>query len=164
MKSKHKKKKLARPDISSRTILVVGIILIIVFLALEFPYSALQNQSKAIASTQNQVQSLSLENSQMKNEINKLGTSAEIEHIARRDFGLVSPGQTEYAIIPNGSSTNGSSSNVPLIPNHIVPGGSPSGQQDQLAPTNTQPQIPISNHTPQPGFASRLISRLEFWR
>ena len=33
-------------------------------------------------------------------EIGRLGTDAEIERIARRDFGLVYPGEEAYAILP----------------------------------------------------------------
>ncbi len=146
--------------------LLVTLLAIGAFVGLEFPFSALISQNASIKETQAQIANLSQENAAMSSEINKLNSPSEIEHIARRDFGLVKPGETAYSILPSSDA----GSRVPPIPSHIVPGGSPSGEQDGALGTPSAP-APINpvKAAPKPaksspGFVDRLLNRLEFWK
>jgi hypothetical protein len=74
---------------------VTGVLLLFVL-----PGRTLLNQRHALSFATHQVAVLSAENAGLSREVRQLHSSAEIAQIARERFGLVSPGQQAYTIIP----------------------------------------------------------------
>lgn len=59
------------------------------------------NQRTELANLQAELAKVRSENAALQDDIVLLGSDAEIERIARSDFGLVYPGEEAYAILPS---------------------------------------------------------------
>lgn len=64
------------------------------------PVSNWVDQRDEIARLELDLSEIQASNEALQSEIQLLRTDAEIERIARRDFGLVYPGEEAYAILP----------------------------------------------------------------
>lgn len=64
------------------------------------PVSSWVDQRDEIARLETELSEIRESNEALQSEIQLLGTDAEIERVARRDFGLVYPGEEAYAILP----------------------------------------------------------------
>lgn len=62
-------------------------------------------QRSAISNTQHQISVLSKENKELQKKASQLQDASYIEQIARQEYGLVSPGQVAYGIIPPRATT-----------------------------------------------------------
>ena len=86
------------------TLLVIGgFIAVAVVAAWQWGLLPVQNwfdQRDEIARLEAELGEMQASNASLEAEIQLLGTDAEIERIARRDFGLVYPGEEAYAILP----------------------------------------------------------------
>lgn len=63
------------------------------------PFRQLVSQQRQIENTQNQLAALESENELLSEDIKMLGTDAEIERIAREQYGLVRPGEVGYVVV-----------------------------------------------------------------
>jgi cell division protein FtsL len=81
-------------------VVVIGLLLLFVL-----PGRTLLGQEQSIARTQKRISVLDQENAKLQGRIKQLQNPAQIEQIARQEFGLVLPGQQAYAIIPTTTST-----------------------------------------------------------
>jgi cell division protein FtsB len=63
------------------------------------PFRQLVSQQRQIEHTQNQLAALEHENQVLAEDIEMLGTDAEIERIAREQYGLVRPGEVAYVVV-----------------------------------------------------------------
>ena len=64
------------------------------------------NQRTELANLQAELAEIRSENAALQDEIVLLGSDAEIERIARSDFGLVYPGEEAYAILPSAETSS----------------------------------------------------------
>jgi len=78
------------------SVAVVGVLFLFVFPARTY---LAQRQDLAAASAR--VQILSTENKNLTDQAAKLHNDAEIERLARQQYGLVRPGEEAYAILPS---------------------------------------------------------------
>jgi len=63
------------------------------------PFRQLISQQRQIEHSQEQLAALTSENRALAEDIEMLGTDAEIERIARDQFGLVRPGEVAYVVV-----------------------------------------------------------------
>lgn len=82
-----------------RPLLLVAVALAILMYFV-FPTRTFQDQRAALTQIQSDVDAVSAENAKLNERVNRLQSREEIERIARRDFGLIYPGEEVYAILP----------------------------------------------------------------
>ena len=63
------------------------------------PFRQLISQQHEIERSQEQLTALRNENNALEEDIGMLGTDAEIERLAREQYGLVRPGETAYVVV-----------------------------------------------------------------
>jgi cell division protein FtsB len=151
-----------------------------------FPAGALLHQRAAIAATTSQLNQLQQQDRQLSNEQKALGSSSEIERIARQQYQLVAPGERAYGVLPpNDSGTTssgyqGDPANQPLVSPSAtaeLPAGGGTGSSTGSSPpaaqggasnagTNRGTSSSRTNpsSTSSPGFLGRVAQTLEFWR
>jgi len=64
-----------------------------------FPFRQLIQQRRQIEATQQHLEQLTEQNEQLAADLAALDTDAEIERIAREQYGLVRPGETAYIVV-----------------------------------------------------------------
>lgn len=79
-------------------VLVAAALAILVYFV--FPTRTFQDQRAALGAIQADVDALEAENAELSERVERLQSTAEIERLARRDFGLIYPGEEVYAILP----------------------------------------------------------------
>jgi cell division protein FtsB len=125
-----------------------------------FPTRSYLKERGDTNSATHQLKSLDAQNRQLTDQIGRLNTDAEIERLARKDYGLVKPGEEAYAILP-GALAKGAAANTPPAakppaakpPVGKPPAGGPSGGQRGQA---TAPA--------HQGLWDRFLDQLAFWR
>ncbi len=101
----------ARPDpggpgilarLARRVVLpaVLVVALLVVLASSVFPTATWLDQRRAIADRRAQLVELEAANQALAQRVAALGTATEVERIARRDHGLVRPGEEAYAVLP----------------------------------------------------------------
>ena len=83
-------------QITLASVVVLGVLLLFVL-----PGRTLLAQRHSLAVNQTRASVLSQENAKLTAKIKQLQDPAQIEQIARTEYGLVMPGQQAYAIIPS---------------------------------------------------------------
>jgi cell division protein FtsB len=76
----------------------------IMFLFL-WPARTWLEQSRAMSTTERRSSVLAQENSALTNRVAELRSTAYIEQVARREYGLVMPGEKAYGILPPAATT-----------------------------------------------------------
>lgn len=84
-------------------LLCAALAAIIVFYGVT-PYNAWQEQRGTIAEVKTQLDEATQENAELKEEIDRLSTPAEVERVARRDHNLIYPGEQAYVVLPPATS------------------------------------------------------------
>ena len=80
-------------------LLFAALAAIIVFYGVT-PYNAWQEQRGTISEVEAELDELTRENAELKEEINRLSTPAEVERVARRDHNFIYPGEDAYVVLP----------------------------------------------------------------
>jgi cell division protein FtsL len=75
-------------------------VLVAVLVLFVFPTRTYLDQRHQLAAAAQRLQVLNAQNEQLSQQIDKLGTDAEIERIAREQYHLVKPGEQAFAILP----------------------------------------------------------------
>lgn len=172
----------------SRALLIAAGGFAVIVLGTSLPVSDLLSQHSQLNSTSSELSTLTSQNKALEQETKQLSDPATIAAIAKRDYGLVSPGSQAYEILPASGSSSSASSNsghVPLDGPPVVPG---SVQSQQLlgagavsisgllasSSTGSIPSSTSNGHSVQQssrasaakvgGFWSRVAHTLEFWR
>jgi cell division protein FtsB len=65
-----------------------------------FPTRSYLRERGNMNSAAHQLQALNAQNRQLTDQIGRLTSDSEIERLARKDYGLVKPGEEAYAIVP----------------------------------------------------------------
>jgi cell division protein FtsB len=81
-------------------LVVAGISLVAVMFLFVLPARTYLAQRRSLSEASDRVQVLSQENAKLAQQVQLLQTDAEIERLARQQYGLVKPGETAYAILP----------------------------------------------------------------
>jgi cell division protein FtsB len=165
----------------ARALLIGAACFSVLVLATSMPVSALLSQKSQLASAQSQLGAVESENHSLQAEASQLKSPSTLSEIARRDYGLVSPGSEAYEILPTSGSSSAAataSGHVPLDGPPVVPG---SAQSEALlgagalltsgspgsggAGVATAPKSRSASRAGggEPGFWSRVASTLEFW-
>jgi cell division protein FtsB len=121
-----------------------------------FPTRSYLKERGDVKSATHQLQALDTQNRQLTNQIGRLNTDAEIERLARKDYGLVKPGEEAYAVLPGALAKNGAA-NKPAAakPAAAKPsaGPQPASQRGLAAPAPAHQ-----------GLWGRFLDQLAFWR
>lgn len=115
-------------------LLLVAVAVAAILLLFILPGRTFLSQAHSLAATQRQVNDLTAENAKLRAEARDLQSNAEIEQIAREEYGLVMPGEKAYAVIPAAPTTTTTSTTTTRPANH--PG------------TTRAPARPARNSTP----------------
>ena len=78
------------------SVAVVGVLFLLVF-----PARTYLAQRRSLAAVETKVQVLTTQNKALTQRANDLQQPAEIERLAREQYGLVKPGEEAYAILPS---------------------------------------------------------------
>lgn len=118
-----------------------------------FPTRTYLDQRASLAQEQATVTRLAADNQSLRAQDSQLQTTSDIARIARQQYGLVQPGQEEYAILP-----------VPARSPAPVPARSPAPSRRATAPA-TAPATATATApaTPPAGLWSRFVQQLKFW-
>jgi cell division protein FtsB len=170
----------------ARNVTLVCIAFAVIVLATSFPASALFRQRQAISQASNDLSTLNAQIHSLKTQADALSQPQNVAAIARRDYGMVRPGQTAYRVIPTSTSASQSGSVVgqgtldqgPVVPGSVesqalvgaATGNGSSGVEGSSSGANaaqdTSSQGSQGGHSgsSSPTFWNRVLSTLEFWR
>ena len=71
-----------------------------------FPTRSYLQERANVSNAAHQLQAVDAQNRQLTDQIGRLNSDAEIERLARKDYGLVKPGEEAYAILPGALAKN----------------------------------------------------------
>jgi cell division protein FtsB len=81
-------------------LLLASVVLVGVLFLFVLPGRTYLAQRRTVAAAETRVKVLSQANAQLEQQAKRLQTDAEIERIARQQYGMVKPGEVPYAILP----------------------------------------------------------------
>ena len=81
--------------------LLVSIAIVGVLFLFVFPGRTYLQQRRSLTAAESRLQVLRSENKVLTDRASKLQTDAEVERLAREQYGLVRPGEEAYAILPS---------------------------------------------------------------
>lgn len=123
---------------------------------LGFPLRTYVEQRSALAHARDTAAHLAADNKALHAEATQLQTPGEIERLARERYGLVRPGQEEYAILP--------------APGYHLPGAPPvtipSVATSSSSSSSRAGPVPSHGRSRPPAhqsLLSRFVGQLEFW-
>ena len=123
-----------------------------------FPTRSYLRERGNMNSAAHQLQAIDAQNRQLTDQIGRLNTDAEVERIARKDYGLVKPGEQAYAILP-GALSKGATAGRPPAAKPAAP--KPAANH----PAPAQPGRAEAARAPaHPGLWGRFLDQLAFWR
>jgi len=150
----------------------------VLVLVTSFPLQQLVRQRDSISSTAAEVKRLTAGNAALQQQAEELSDPANIAALARRDYGMVRPGDKAYAVIPVAGSpeANLSSGHSALDQGAVAPGsaesqellgdqgsGSQSSSADSASAAGANGPPKPARASP-PGLWGRVLDSLEFWR
>jgi cell division protein FtsB len=159
----------------TRIVTVVCVGFCILVLATSFPAAALLRQRHDLSTASSELSTLNSQIRSLQSQDEELSQPQNIAAIARRDYGMVRPGQTAYRILPTSSqessneSLSGNLDQGPVMPGSAqslaLDGAGPGlGQQPLTTPGVTSGSPAIRSGSATPGLWSRVLGTLEFWR
>ncbi len=112
-----------------------------------------------------QLQSLNVQNRQLTDQIGRLNSDAEIERLARKDYGLVKPGEEAYAILPGALAKGAAANKAPAKHAPAKPSvGPPAGSHSGPGPRSSASASATHASPARPGLWDRFLDQLAFWR
>lgn len=138
---------------------MAGVVVAVGLFLFGYPTRTYLEQRAQLTQEQAKLDQLTAQNQTLSGQAARLQNTAEIERIARQDYGLVQPGQEAYAILPSPTSTANNSS---------ASGGTDgaSGAGAIRSNSSTGPSGASRSHRTSRssgGLWSRFIHQLEFW-
>ena len=103
-----------------KVLLAVVVVAAVLFL-FGFPVRTLLQQRHQTSVAETRSRELAAENAKLTQRAAQLQTSAEIEQIARQEYGLVLPGQSAYAILPPEAAATTTTTTAPGLPSRQYP-------------------------------------------
>jgi cell division protein FtsB len=134
-----------------------------------FPTRSYLHERSSMNTAAHQLQALNVQNRQLNDQIGRLNSDAEIERLARKDYGLVKPGEEAYAILPGALAKNAAANKPPPAkPPPAKPQPAKTGPAKPAAGTPPAGQpAGRSGQTAAPaheGLWGRFLDQLAFWR
>lgn len=132
---------------------MAGVVVAVGLFLFGYPTRTYLEQRTQLSQQQAKLDRLAAQNQSLSGEASRLQNTAEIERIARQDYGLVQPGQEAYAILPSPRASTSANN------------GGQSGSAGSTT-TTAGPRASSSSHHPSHssgGLWSRFIHQLEFW-
>jgi cell division protein FtsB len=131
-----------------------------------FPTRSYVRERSNMNSAAHQLQALNAQNRQLTDQIGRLNSDAEIERLARKDYGLVKPGEEAYAILPGALAKNAAASKPAAA---TTAGGKPPAAKPASGnpPAGHPPATQRGQAAPAPahqGLWGRFLDQLAFWR
>lgn len=83
-----------------RLAVVVSALLVLALFVAVFPTRTWLSQRASLASASSQLSTVERQDQVLSDQVRLLQTDSEVERLARRDYGLVMPGEQAYAILP----------------------------------------------------------------
>jgi cell division protein FtsB len=136
----------------ARIALLAAVVVSLFTMVAWLPLSLLVGQHHELASLSSSLRSIESRNKAMRTDVAALSTDSVIETIAHQEYGLVKPGEHAYVILPKAGSSATSGLDPTAIP------------ADDLVPAAQESFPSPTPGAPEPGFWSRFVDRLEFWR
>ena len=81
---------------------LVGLVILAVFVFGVFPTGSYVEQRSELHDAERELAELQAENADLESRVDRLESDAEIERVAREDFGMGEPGEESYLILPPG--------------------------------------------------------------
>jgi cell division protein FtsB len=183
-----KKRRAVPGELRRARLLLLGAVAVsAVFLFAWFPASSLLSQRSDLAGTESQLTTLHSQDAALAQEKKNLSDAGEIGRIAREQYQLVSPGQQAYEVLPPTGSTSGGTpyagdpgSDGPVTPSaasELPPGSTTTTMTTPTTSTAAGSSGTATGGHPadavtgrgassqkSPGFVSRVVHALEFWR
>jgi cell division protein FtsB len=140
-----------------------------------YPTRTYLDQRAALAQEQSTAFALASQNQTLRSEAAKLQTPAEVQQLARQQYGLVEPGQEAYAILP---APAGSRASEPGTKKLSTPTRNPalnSGRSTASGSSTSHQQKSSAGSSalaggagggslaPKSGLWSHIVHQLEFW-
>lgn len=129
-----------------------GVTLAILVLVV-FPTRSFLRERANLNSTAHQLQSLNADNRQLSDQIGRLNTDSEIERLARKNYGLVKPGEEAYAVLPGALAANPPTNKA-----------APRSQPAPHPPAGPTAQANAATAPAHQGLWARFVDQLAFWR
>lgn len=145
--------------------LTAVVTLAVAVLLFGYPTRTFLDQRASLGQEQAVVDRLASQNAALQNEASQLKTPAEIESLARQEYGLVEPGQEAYAILPSPrpSPPAGTQPDPAVGSSGTEPGGSlDAASTPARGPGGSDPGA--AGKADPGGLWSRFVHQLEFWR
>ena len=133
---------------------VAGVVVAVGLFLFGYPTRTYLEQRAQLNQQQAKLDQLTAQNQDLSGEASRLQNTAEIERIARQDYGLVQPGQEAYAILPAPASGPAATSTRGTK----APSSTTSTTQGSKSSSTRH-----SSHS-SGGLWSRFIHQLEFWQ
>jgi Septum formation initiator len=139
------------------------------------PVGALLSQHAQLTSAESRLAQLSREANALTAESNELRSPVALDQLAREEYQLVAPGQRLVQVLtptftPSSKSSTGPFPGDPGFAALVNPLGTTAeastapGSSATTPSSSTTPSIAAHATAPVPGFFSRVLSTLEFWR
>jgi cell division protein FtsB len=121
-----------------------------------FPTRSYLKERGDVSSAAHQLQTINSQNRQLTDQVGRLNTDSEIERLARKDYGLVKPGEEAYAILPGALAKSAAASKPPAA--KPAAGKLPAGNA-HVGPRGQATAAPAHQ-----GLWGRFLDQLAFWR
>lgn len=92
------------PSARRRRLLVAVGLMLVVAAVLAVPARSYWAQRGEVAAREARLAEVDRTNDQLATRLTRLGEPTEIQRLARRDYGLVEPGEESYAILPSATA------------------------------------------------------------
>jgi cell division protein FtsB len=102
-------------------LLLASVLLVAALFLFVLPGRTYLGQRRSLNASGTRVKVLAAENARLSQRIQQLQTDAEIERLARQQYGLVKPGEEAYAILPPRQQTQSPPAPVPSTKAHGHP-------------------------------------------
>jgi cell division protein FtsB len=156
-------------------VIVGGVLSGAIILVAWLPVGALLHQRAELSSAESRLAQLSREAAALTAESNLLRSPEALAQLARAEYQLVAPGQRLIQVLtpsftPSSRSSSGPYPGDPGFSALVDPTGTGAVGQAATgapAPASTSPTAGAprtASTTPPPGFLSRVMATLEFWR
>jgi Septum formation initiator len=134
----------------------VSLAVAIVILATQFPLSQLFHGRATLAHASHQLAELQAENRALGGELSSLRSDDTVARIAHEEYGLVLHGERSVVVLPSPGATGVASG--PLAETTVP--------RADLVPSDAivSSTAPAGPRARTPGFWSRVLGRLEFWK
>ncbi len=141
----------------SRWLFPLSLVTALALLVSWFPLGTLLHQRAALSQVRGQIAAVQSQEAALAAQRRTVSSATQAILRARQQYQLVEPGQSLVQVLPGSAGT-------------VTPGSGDPGNQPLVAPAiagvagSSETATPSSAATSAPGFLSRLVRTLEFWR